>query len=55
MNNIKKEKNKKFSNENAIPGIINPMLFSEVERYSSKKNAICQITTKNLGTDFFFF
>ena len=29
------------------------MLFSEVERYSSKKNAICQITTKNLGTGFF--
>ena len=37
MNNIKKEKNKKFSNEKAIPGIINPNLFSEVERYSQKK------------------
>ena len=55
MNNIEKEKNKKFSNENAISGTINPMRFSEVERYSSKKNAICQITTKNLRTGFFVF
>ena len=55
MKNIEKEKNKKVSNKNGIPGTINPMLFSEVERYSSKENAICQITTKNQRTGFFVF
>ena len=53
MNNIEKEKNKNFSNENGISRIINPITFSKVERYSQKKNAICQITTKNVGTGFF--
>ena len=37
MNNIEKEKNKNFSNENGIFGIINPITFSKVERYSQKK------------------
>ena len=37
MNNIEKEKNKNFSNENGISRIINPITFSKVERYSSKK------------------
>ena len=53
MNNIEKEKNKNFSNENGISRIINPITFSKVERYSQKKNAICQINTKNVGTGFF--
>ena len=53
MNNIEKEKNKNFSNKNGISGIINPITFSKVERYSQKKNAICQITIKNVGTGFF--
>ncbi len=34
MNNIEKEKNKKFSNENGISGMINPITFS---KYSPKK------------------